>query len=172
MLTKSTTSQVIQEPFSRQLAPCCTRNICQHYLTMTTLDSCLTVSAIIALKKLSNATIRRDFDGQDRQAPVCPDENRGLSSCLSDFLPTTANEITTFVSKSASKSCKLDQIPTHLLKDNIFTLAPVIAEIVNLSITTGVFPSAFNKALVFPLLKKATLDPNNCKNYRSVSGSC
>ena len=76
------------------------------------------------------------------------------------------------VSKSACKSCKLDPIPTHLLKANLSSLAPVIADIVNVSIATGVFPSAFKKALVTPLLKKTTLDANDVKNYRPVSNLC
>ena len=89
------------------------------------------------------------------------DESCGITSPLSAFLPTTTNEITKLVSKSACKSCKLDPIPIHLLKDNISTLAPVIADIVNLS---GVFPSTFKKALVSPRLKKTTMDPNELKN--------
>ena len=114
------------------------------------------------------ATIRRDLDGQDRHTSMCLDEDCGISSRLSAFLPTTTYEITKLVSKSACKSCKLDPIPTHLLIDNISTLAPVIADIVNLSITMGVFSSTFKKALVYPLLKKTTMDPNDLKNYRSV----
>ena len=42
----------------------------------------------------------------------------------------------------------------------------------NVSITTGVFPSAFKKALVTPLLKNTTLDANDVKNYRPVSNLC
>ena len=63
----------------------------------------------------------------------------------------------------------LDPIPTGLVKDNVSILAPVIADIVNLSITTGVFPSAFKKALVTPILKKTSLDQNELNNYRPVS---
>ena len=89
-----------------------------------------------------------------------PDESCGISSYLSSFMPTTTDEITKLVSKSACKSCKLDPIPTHLLKSNLSCLAPVIADIVSMSIATGVFPSAFKKALVTPLLKKTTFDAN------------
>ena len=39
----------------------------------------------------------------------------------------------------------------------------------NLSITTGVFPSAFKKALVSPFLKNTTLDQNELNSYRPVS---
>ena len=87
-------------------------------------------------------------------------------------MPTTTDEVTKLVSKSACKSCKLDPIPTNLLKDNLSSLEPVIADIVTMSIATGVSPSAFKKALVTPLLKKTALDANEVKNYRSVSSLC
>ena len=76
------------------------------------------------------------------------------------------SEITDLVVKSACKSCRLDPIPTGLVKDNTSILAPVIADIVNLSITTGVFPSAFKKSLVSPILKKTSLYQNELNNYR------
>ena len=79
------------------------------------------------------------------------------------------NEITDLIVKSASKSCRLDPSPTGLVKDNISILAPVIADIVNLSITTDVFPSAFKYALVSPFLKKTSLDKNELNSYRPVS---
>ena len=101
--------------------------------------------------------IRRDLDNIDNYVSMRPDESCGISSYLSSFMPTTTDDITKLVSKSAYKSCKLDPIPTHLLKDNLSSLAPVIADIVNMSIATGVFPSVFKKALVTPLLKKTTL---------------
>ena len=41
--------------------------------------------------------------------------------------------------------------------------------LVNLSITTGVFPSAFKKARVFPFRKKTSLDQNELNSYRPVS---
>ena len=41
--------------------------------------------------------------------------------------------------------------------------------IVNVSTTTGVFHSAFKNALVYPILKKTSLDQNELHNYRPVS---
>ena len=116
--------------------------------------------------------IRRDLDNIDNCVSMRPDESCGISSYLSSFMPTTTDENTKLVSKSACKSCKLDPIPTHLLKDNLSSLAPVIADIVNMSIATGVFPSVFKKALITPLLKKTTLDANDVPNYRPVSNLC
>ena len=80
--------------------------------------------------------------------------------------------ITKLVSKSDCKSCKLDPIPTHLLKADLSSLAPVIADIVNVSIATGVIPSGFKKAFVTLLLTIITVDANDVKNYRPVSNLC
>ena len=41
--------------------------------------------------------------------------------------------------------------------------------IINNSLSTGSFPTIFKQALVTPLLKKPSLDPNILKNYRPIS---
>ena len=51
----------------------------------------------------------------------------------------------------------------------VFTLLPHITTIINHSLSSGSFPSSFKSAIVRPLLKKVTLDPENLKNYRPVS---
>ena len=71
--------------------------------------------------------------------------------------------------KSATKSCSLDPIPTDIIKRHIATLVPVITRLVNAFLAKGVVPKSFKRALVTPLLKKSTLDPQVHKNYRPVS---
>jgi hypothetical protein len=44
-----------------------------------------------------------------------------------------------------------------------------MTDIINDSLVSGVFPSFYKSAIVKPLLKKSTLDPNDMKNYRPVS---
>ena len=63
----------------------------------------------------------------------------------------------------------LDPIPTWILKEHIDVLLPTITKIVNMSLATSTFPSQFKSAIVKPLLKKSSLDPENLKNYRLVS---
>ena len=48
-------------------------------------------------------------------------------------------------------------------------LLPLITDIINNSITSGVFPCLYRKTIARPLLKKTGLDPNEYKNYRPVS---
>ena len=45
----------------------------------------------------------------------------------------------------------------------------MITCIVNFSLSTGIFPSGAHSAIIKPLLKKASLNKNELKNYRSVS---
>jgi hypothetical protein len=45
---------------------------------------------------------------------------------------------------------------------------PVLTDIINLSLTTGVFLLSLKHTLVTPLLKKASLDPENPNNYHLV----
>ena len=65
-------------------------------------------------------------------------------------------------------SCVLDPLPTKLLKTNVDILSPVITQIVNSSVTSGKFPSSQKSAIITPLLKKASRDPESLKNYRPI----
>ena len=49
------------------------------------------------------------------------------------------------------------------------SLLPSITAVFNNSLVSGVFPSVYKSALVKPLLKKMSLDPDGLKNYRTVS---
>ena len=66
------------------------------------------------------------------------------------------------------KSYDLDPIPTPILHDCLEEITPIIADIVNKSLSCGVFPQCFKHAHVKPLLEKANLDLNCLSNYRPV----
>ena len=72
--------------------------------------------------------------------------------------------------KSPTKPCLLDPWPTFLVKECIDILLPSITRLVNCSLSEGVVPDEFKKAIVTPLIKKSSLPPNDLKNYRLVSG--
>ncbi len=48
-------------------------------------------------------------------------------------------------------------------------VVPALTHIVNTSLHTGIFPSAFKQACITPILKKPTLNPTILGNYRPVS---
>ena len=71
--------------------------------------------------------------------------------------------------KCQKKSCDLDPVPTPFLHDCLAEITPIVADIVNKSLSCGVVPQCFKHALVKPPLKKANLDPNCLSNSHPVS---
>ena len=91
------------------------------------------------------------------------------TTTLCVFEPASLDEIHKLVISSPTKSCSLDPVPTDLLKKTIHLLGPNITQMINMSLNTGIFPDSLKSAIVRPLLKKQSLDPNIMKNYRPVS---
>ena len=89
---------------------------------------------------------------------------------LTVFTQVTQDEIGKIISKSLTKSCLLDPLPTFLIKECIDILLPPITKLVNLSLIEGLVPDGFKKAVVIPLIKKASLPVEDLKNYCPVSG--
>ena len=81
----------------------------------------------------------------------------------------TPHEVKHLIVSSPIKACDLDTIPTWLVKECMLELLPLITAIINNSITSGVYPCLYRKAIVRPLVKKTGLDPNEYKHYRPVS---
>ena len=114
-----------------------------------------------------------DRAAETRQPRQCAEPSflvgRNQTDLLVSFPTLSVAEVIDIIIKSPTKSCKLDPLPSCLLKRVLNVLAPAITDIINLSIRDGVFPSALKQAVVTPLLKKPTLDPEELSNYRPVS---
>lgn len=59
-------------------------------------------------------------------------------------------------------------ISKYLLLECRDAILSALTSIINDSLLYGIFPSMFKSAIVTPLLKKTSLDPNDLKNYRPV----
>ena len=101
--------------------------------------------------------------------PVYLKSERETTVILHEFMPITLDATKKLILSAAPKLCKLDPIPTSLLRNHIDVLAPVIQKIINISITNGIVPANMKEALIRPLLKKSNLDPQHLKNFRPVS---
>ena len=88
---------------------------------------------------------------------------------LSEFSPTSEDELSGFVKKIAAKSCSLDPVPASLLRCCIDDLLPIINRVVNLSFNSASMPSSMKNAVLSPLLKKPSLDFEIFSNFRPVS---
>ena len=108
------------------------------------------------------------------ELPDCSDIDLNIPqdkppSTLSFLQTTTQEEVWKIICKSPSKSCTLDPIPTWIIRDAKNELLPTITDIINASPRSSEVPTSTKSAVVTPLLKKATLDPEILKNYRPVS---
>ena len=110
--------------------------------------------------------IRRSFD-PDRPVPNNPVEFSGTT--FAEFQLVTEDFVKTVVQEMPKKSCDLDPIPTSVLYDCLDEILPIVTSSMDKSLSSGIVPDCFRHALVKPLLKKASLDPNCLKHYRPVS---
>ena len=87
---------------------------------------------------------------------------------LSQFQALTEDEVKHILLSMTSKSCEQDAVPTKLLKDILPSVIPIITNIVNISLTEGLYSYQWKTAIIRPLLKKSGLEliPSN---YRPVS---
>jgi hypothetical protein len=88
---------------------------------------------------------------------------------LQSFHPATLEEVRHAIISANDSSSVLDIIPTPLLKSLLPVLLQPITDLINLSLSGGLFPSTFKHALVKPLLKKHNLPPQDLSSYRPIS---
>ncbi|XP_055956994.1 uncharacterized protein LOC130012904, partial [Patella vulgata] len=88
---------------------------------------------------------------------------------LCRFQTVSENDIKKLVKESSKTTCSLDPIPSKFIVDNLNVFSPVITDIINSAISENCVPDVFKHAIVFPLIKKPSLDINLERNYRPVS---
>ena len=91
-----------------------------------------------------------------------------FNNTLSDFRATTETEVYN-ICMNTKKTCSLDPLPTSLLQPCAQSLDPLYTHIINMSLFQGKLPASLKEAIVIPLLKKQSLDPDLLSNYRPVS---
>ena len=131
-------------------------------------DPCLLATEFSEFFTSKIAKIRQAFPDVNIQESFKYDAIKPILTELSNFEPMSVSDVSNLIKSSKSKCCELDPIPTSLLKDCTDILAPIITEIMNLSIKTSTFPDIYKTAIVKPLLKKKNLS-RELKNYRPVS---
>jgi hypothetical protein len=103
------------------------------------------------------------------EQPADDDERSVTSARLSSLQSCTAADVRNVII-SPTKSCSLDPIgQTFLLKETVDALLPFLTALINASLRDGLLPASQKHAIITPLLKKTSLDPDELKNYRPVS---
>ena len=102
------------------------------------------------------------FGTMDSILPAC-------TTIIENFTLVTTEELSKIISCMNKTTCASDPFPTRLLISYLPIIIDVILYIVNLCITTNVFPLPCKSSIVTPLIKKPGLDAEILKNYRPVS---
>ena len=95
--------------------------------------------------------IRRSF-APDRPIPTNLIVFSGTA--FAEFQLVTEDFVKTVLQEMIKKSCDLDPIPTSVLYDCLDKIIPIVTNIMNKSLSSGILPQCFKHALVKPLLKK------------------
>ena len=90
------------------------------------------------------------------------------STELSEFRPSTTNEIADIVNKMTIKTSPADPIPASVYKHLVNDLIPHINILVNKSLSTGSV-EGIKESVISPLIKKYKLDHDANKSYRPIS---
>lgn len=103
------------------------------------------------------------------EAQLLKNTTSSTRSTESLFLyPTDPIEIDKIILKLKTNSAPgIDNIPVNIIKNSHAILCSMIAHICNLSISTGIFPNIFKKAVVVPIYKGGEVEA--VSNYRPIS---
>ena len=125
--------------------------------------------ATFFVNKIKNIRKALDDDPERPHASQFPDSCADSCKPLAHFREVSQEEIEKLILKSSKATCSLDTHPTWFLKHHLAQHLPVITQVVNMSLRDGVFPTTAHQAIIKPLLKKASLNKDDLKNYRPVS---
>ena len=85
------------------------------------------------------------------------------------FRPISSEELINIISSMKNKTCRLDPIPTSVVKKCVSLLQFILLNIINLSLRQNVYPDILKNALVTPIIKDENKNSDDYKNYRPVS---
>ena len=84
------------------------------------------------------------------------------------FSPVTTYDVKLVIKNLPNKnSTGLDEIPIKLVKECSNELAPILADIINISVLLGTFPNCLKEAAFIPIFKKGANE--NIDNYRPIA---
>uniref|UniRef100_A0A671TV44 Reverse transcriptase domain-containing protein n=1 Tax=Sparus aurata TaxID=8175 RepID=A0A671TV44_SPAAU len=97
------------------------------------------------------------------------DPQSAISEPLHCFPEVSQQEVEDIIRRMKPSTCALDPFPTILMKTNISIISPLITTVRPQSIQAGYVPPALKTAIIRPILKKPSLDPEILANYRPIS---
>ncbi|KAF7254804.1 RNA-directed DNA polymerase from mobile element jockey [Varanus komodoensis] len=88
---------------------------------------------------------------------------------LDEFQLLRPDDMDKVLGRVRPTTCLLDPCPSWLINDSKHGIGTWILEVLNASLREGRVPAPLKEAVVRPVLKKASLDPEMATNYRPVA---
>uniref|UniRef100_A0A1B6GB31 Reverse transcriptase domain-containing protein n=2 Tax=Cuerna arida TaxID=1464854 RepID=A0A1B6GB31_9HEMI len=99
---------------------------------------------------------------------IVVDNTSFLGTPLTDWRPASYNEVfNTITSLKSTSSCGIDDMSAKLLKFCINEVCGPLTDIINKSLTQGIFPSKLKTSKVYPLHKQGS--KKELQNFRPIS---
>ena len=114
--------------------------------------------------KIRSATDVNNLPQEFHQDDVLLDVSK-----ISSLQLVSNDDVEKIIRKAPKKSSALDPVPVYLLTSCLPELLPIIVKIINGSLCSSSVSSSLKDALITPILKKPSLDPEDLKNFRPVS---
>ena len=132
----------------------------------STFNMCFFIDKIANIRSeyalLESSLLPYSFESMDSIMLYC-------TVLLESFTMITSEELIKIISLMNKTTCSSDPFPSKLLNSHLLTIIDTITHMINLCISTSVFPSSCKLAIVIHLIQKPGLDPQVKKNYRTVS---
>ncbi|KAF7254503.1 Beta-tectorin [Varanus komodoensis] len=109
-----------------------------------------------------DSTIDSEVFGETPMLPSGPE-------LLDEFQLLRPDDVDKVLGQVRPTTCLLDPCPSWLIKNSKHGTGIWILEVVNASLREGRVPAPLKEAVVRPVLKKASLDPEMATNYRPVA---
>jgi len=138
--------------------------IAYHVTSYTSQSFTLTIELFSDYFRSKVAKIRQSTAGAPK--PVI---GQNSTKAFDVFDPVTVDDVIKLLRISPSKHCSLDPAPTWLLKRIAVFIASLICSMCNASVQSGSLPVTQKQTIVYPRLKKQTLDADDPCSFRPIS---
>ena len=121
------------------------------------------------INKVRNIRNELELYKENLETTISPQSPKLPLCKFKEFQLPNESSVQQIIKSLSTKTCSLDPIPTHVLKNHLESLTPLFTDIVKTSLSKGVFPNTLKISHLSPCLKKPDLDKDLFPNFRPIA---
>ena len=103
--------------------------------------------------------IRHNIMDENSNVSVETNSMCKIKPVFTEFTPIKHEDLKRILSSMKNKTSREDPIPTAAVRQSFDLLSFILVHIINLAISQGTFPNELKRALITPIIKNETKDP-------------